>query len=432
MNAPVYRIFAVVIAIAAMANEDKATYVFTEAVRYEPKAWLQGRDRFPAGALLRAAGGERSRLLVPAFHASADAAISFDGQRVLFSGKRTAADRWSIWESPLAGGTPRQITRGDADCIRPLYLPDDQVVYTRLRPGGSDLEILPLAGGKPERLTFAPGRYLTNDVLRDGRILFEAERGGVRELFTVYPDGTGVESLRCDHGRDRSDGRQVSSGDVIFSTGGRLARFTSPLATQADVAQPEPEAEGPVAEVSPETWILALRGKDGRFGLYRWNTRTREAALLLQPSTAQAVQPVVVTPRVPPRSFPSARVPTRKDGNLLCLDARISKMPGEAPEIRRVRVYTQHLGHASVLGETAAERDGSFYVQVPADKPLRIELLDGTGHTVRAERDWFWMRPSEQRVCVGCHAGPERSPENKTPEVLLRTIVPFQMLGESQ
>lgn len=432
MHAPVYSIFAVVITIAAMANDNQATYVFTEAARYEAKAWLQGRDRFPAGAVLKVAVGGRSRLLVPAFHASADAAVSFDGQRVLFSGRKTAAARWSIWEIPVTGGTPRQITQGDGDCIRPLYLPDDQVVYTRLRPGGSELEITPLGGGKPERLTFVPGRYLTDDVLRDGRILFEAERGGVRELFTVYPDGTGVEALRCDHGRDRGDGRQVSSGDVIFSTGGRLARFTSPLATQADVAQPETEEEGPVAEVSSETWILTLRGQDGRFGLYRWSTRTRQAAALLPASTVHTVQPVVVAPRVPPRGFPSARVATRKDGNLLCLDARISKIPGEVPEIRRVRVYTQHSGHASLLGETAVERDGSFYVQVPADKPLRIELLDSGGRTVRAERDWFWMRPSEQRVCVGCHAGPERSPENKVPEVLLRTIVPFQMLGETQ
>jgi hypothetical protein len=70
-------------------------------------------------------------------------------------------------------------------------------------------------------------------------------------------------------------------------------------------------------------------------------------------------------------------------------------------------------------------------VQVPADTPLRIELLDGAGRTVRAERDWFWMRPSEQRICVGCHVGPERAPENKTPEALLHSTVPAKLLGEA-
>jgi hypothetical protein len=45
----------------------------------------------------------------------------------------------------------------------------------------------------------------------------------------------------------------------------------------------------------------------------------------------------------------------------------------------------------------------------------------------RAEKNWFWMRPSEQRICVGCHAGPERSPENRVPEILNRTTVPVNM-----
>ena len=47
---------------------------------------------------------------------------------------------------------------------------------------------------------------------------------------------------------------------------------------------------------------------------------------------------------------------------------------------------------------------------------------------MRTENGWFWMRPSEQRICVGCHTGPERAPENKVPEVLLKTIVPVKML----
>ena len=97
--------------------------------------------------------------------------------------------------------------------------------------------------------------------------------------------------------------------------------------------------------------------------------------------------------------------------------------------VRAVRAYTQGAdGRPVLLGQTEVENDGSFYIQVPADRPLRIELADASGQTVRAEQGWFWMRPSEQRVCVGCHAGPERAPENKTPDILLKTIVPVKML----
>jgi hypothetical protein len=47
---------------------------------------------------------------------------------------------------------------------------------------------------------------------------------------------------------------------------------------------------------------------------------------------------------------------------------------------------------------------------------------------LRGEKGWFWMRPGEQRICVGCHTGPERAPENKVPQILLRTIEPVKML----
>jgi len=408
-------------------------YLFTSAPRYEPQAWLAGRDRFPSGAVLTFVSGQRRRPLAPGFYASADPAVSFDGARALFAAKREAAGHWQVWETAIENGVPRQVSACDSDCVRPLYLPDGRVVYTRTAAQGSEIEILPLAGGKPERLTFVPGRYMTDDVLRDGRILFEyAGQGGTRELFTVYPDGTGVESLRCDHGPDRSEARQISSGDVIFSSGGHLARFASALAAQADVAQPRGEPAGPVAEIAAGSWLMALRrGPAGPFGLSVWNAATAQTREIEAPRGANAVQPALVAARVPPREFPSALVTTRTAGNLLCLNARQSKTP-IAGEVSAVRVYTRSAGGAPVvLGQAAVERDGSFYVQVPADQPLRVELLDPAGRAVRAERDWFWMRPSEQRICVGCHAGPERAPENKVPEVLLRSTVPVKMLGDA-
>ena len=68
-----------------------------------------------------------------------------------------------------------------------------------------------------------------------------------------------------------------------------------------------------------------------------------------------------------------------------------------------------------LLGTAPVERDGSFFVQVPSEQPLQIELLDDAGKTLKREAGFFWMRRGEQRVCVGCHAGPETSPENAVP-----------------
>jgi hypothetical protein len=48
---------------------------------------------------------------------------------------------------------------------------------------------------------------------------------------------------------------------------------------------------------------------------------------------------------------------------------------------------------------------------------------------VRQEHGWFWIRRGEQRYCVGCHTGPERSPDNRVPAVLLRTTTPVDLTG---
>jgi Hydrazine synthase alpha subunit middle domain len=56
-------------------------------------------------------------------------------------------------------------------------------------------------------------------------------------------------------------------------------------------------------------------------------------------------------------------------------------------------------------------------------------LLDAAGRTLRQERGWFWMRSGEQRICVGCHTGPERAPDNRVPEVLHHSTTPVDLSG---
>ena len=419
------------VAAVAAAHGGESTarpFLYTAAPRYDSRPGLPERARFPQGAAVILASETGRRQVAPTLWASADPAVSFDGSRILFAGKTTAAGPWQIWEAAASGGNPRLVIDCREDCTHPLYLPDRRIVYTHASATGSDIETADSSGGSRQCLTFAPGRYVTQDVLRDGRILMQS--GG--ELFTVYPDGTGVESLRCDHGPVRADARQILSGDVIFRAGSRLARFTPASASQVDVVQPEWESAGPVAEIVPGEWIVSLRRSNDPFGLYVWTQATRRAVPLEIPSGTNAIQPVLLRARALPRQFPSGLVESRKTGNLLCLDARASRTP--IPDaVAAIQVYTQDAaGRAVLLGRQNVAGDGSFYVEVPADRPLRMELLNAAGRTVRAEQGWFWMRPSEQRICVGCHTGPERSPENKVPEILLRTLVPEKLLGASK
>src|SRR6185369_14657738 len=222
---PVIRFLAVLITCAALRAQAEVPvpYLYTEAARYDSTATLNAGERFPAGVALQLVTGGRKRAIVPAFAASADATVSFDGQRILFSAKPKPGDRWQVWETPVAGGAPRCIVAGKEDAIAPFYLPGDRIVYSRRTPAGFQHFTVAPEGGAPLQLTDGPGNRVTTDVLRDGRILFEADH----DLYTVFSDGSGVESYRCDHGLDRRAARQLSSGDVVFESLGRLARFTS-------------------------------------------------------------------------------------------------------------------------------------------------------------------------------------------------------------
>jgi len=408
--------------------------LYTAASEYDTLAWLQGRERFPGGAQAFIQRGNQRRLLVSGFAASADPTVSFDGTNVLFAGKKQAADRWQIYEVPVKGGEARRVITCKEDCVRPFYLPEDRIVYARKVAGRYVIEATPRTGGPPLRLTYALGNFLPTDVLRDGRVLFEgAFPLGARssmELYTVYSDGSGVESYRCDHGRARHSGKEVDSGDVVFVSNRGLARFTSALAHEAEIPVPAGEYAGDVAELPSGEWLLSWRpDSQHRFQLRRWQPGSNALKPVDAIADGNVIQPLPITPRPIPNRHPSG-LHNYNYANLLCLNAYTSKYPLAPASIASVRLYTQlETGHEKLLGSATVEGDGSFYLRIPADQPVKIELLDRSGRTLKRESGWFWMRKGEQRVCVGCHAGPETAPENSVPAVLLRSINPADMTG---
>lgn len=397
-------------------------HIITSTPQYEPDAWVHGRERFGLGARIYVVSRGERRLVAPGLNASADPRVSYDGTRVLFAGRRTAADQWNIWEALLLDGSTRQISDCNAGCIAPLYLPDGRIVYTRQLGRENVIEVADPDGSHAEPLTFAPGLYLTNEVLQDGRILFEAARpaslGSRRELFTIFPDGTGVESLRCDHRYGQSQARQLASGDVIFESNGKLARIRSSSVLQAEEPLPE-GVVGPIAELTPNRWIVSIRDRGAeRVRLFVWETNERRLIPVAAPAVESAVQPAIVASRTPPRQFPSALHEPYRGATVLGLQA-VNQKPQSDRDALWIRVYSQNIEGVPIdLGRAKVFDDGSFYVRVPGDRPLRFELATGDGRLIRAERNWIWLRTGEQRICTGCHAGPEQAPSNRVPDAI--------------
>lgn len=424
------------VGVLAQAPSDKLPLIGTSTLEYDAEAWLRGGERFPAGAQLVLAKNGRESILMAGFVSTADANVSFDGTRILFAGRHDAKDHWNVWEVALTGGKPKRITACDSDCVRPFYLPGERLVYAHKVNGNFVLETATLDGAQALHLTYAPGNALPTDVLRDGRILFEAAypmgSGTSPEIYTVYSDGSGVEAYRCDHGRKRQAGRQAPSGDIVFASTHGLGRFTSALAHGVELNAPAGEFAGDAAAMPSGSLLVAWRpDRRAHYTLQSWNAEAGSFEALLATNGADLVEPALVEARPVPNQHPSG-LHDWDYANLLCLNAYTSKYNFTSGTIARMKLYTSNdKGKPVLLGSSPVEPDGSFYVQVPADKPLQIELLDRQGKTLKREQGWWWMRKGEQRICVGCHSGPERSPENAVPAVLLKTIKPVDLTGNT-
>ena len=426
-----------------------ADLIVTAAPAYEPLAALRGAERFPKGAQLLIVHAGKTEPLMMGFAASADANVSFDGKTVLFAGKQAASDPWQIWELTLADRSVRKVIATATDAVRPLYLPGGRMVWAQRAPWGFQMEsaedghptgytfLNPTAGPGVLPLTYTQASAFPADVLADGRILFEAGfplgAGATPELFLVYADGSGVESYRCDHGRARWGGRQLNSGDVIFTHGDSLARFTSPLAHEELIAAPHAEYAGAIAETASGAWLVSARAAAGKpYALKLWKPGAAALQTLLAVSGKEIVEPVLIAPRNTPKRHPSG-LHDWSYANMLALDARQSRMGDLKAAPASVRLEMQDAqGRTIVMGTAPVESDGSFFVKTLADKPIRFALLDAKGAVVRQEHGWFWIRRGEQRICVGCHTGPERASENRVPAVLLRTTTPVDLTGAAQ
>jgi hypothetical protein len=90
--------------------------------------------------------------------------------------------------------------------------------------------------------------------------------------------------------------------------------------------------------------------------------------------------------------------------------------------------WKNHAGtHARVLGTVPLAADGSFYLEVPADRLLHLQVLDSDRRVLGNQTFWMYARPGETRSCIGCHETPDIS--NAPPAMPLALLdEPFQAL----
>jgi hypothetical protein len=65
-----------------------------------------------------------------------------------------------------------------------------------------------------------------------------------------------------------------------------------------------------------------------------------------------------------------------------------------------------------VLGYAPIEPDGSFKLNVPADTPIALAVIDAQGRALQTHTNWIQVRPGERRTCDGCHSPRRGAPIN--------------------
>jgi hypothetical protein len=423
-------------------------------------------QRFPQGSSMvrysTSAGPHKLTRLTDGFFAAADPQISFDGTRILFSGQKAHNERWQLWEMDLDGGHNRQVTQCSQDCLRGAYLPADEIAVTveesKDKQVLSYLAVVKTDGSDFHRITFGNALFRLETVLRDGRIVASAPwplvgpetSNSTRMLYTLRPDGTALESFRCEHTEKavQADAEELADGSLIFvreestgsSIGGELVRIPQGNLHGTLLGGRAAVYESP-RQVSEDDLVVARKSaaaadSAARFDLYLLNLKSGTLGeRVYADSQLSSIQPVAVARHSVPKHYWNTLNPQSNTGNFISLN---SYMSADAPHgriatpISRVRVFTLNAadGTERNLGEAPVEADGSFFVQVPANWPVRFVLLDAKGQTIREERGWVWTRPGEERGCTGCHGDKAVAPDNRWPQTLRRFDTPTVM-GET-
>ena len=117
-----------------------------------------------------------------------------------------------------------------------------------------------------------------------------------------------------------------------------------------------------------------------------------------------------------------------ESGLIYCNSIFNSDLPYDHAQAKYVRVLEGVLMGQSIAANAAfrtralatvpVHPDGSFYVEVPADTPIRFELLDADGRMLVHETEFNYVRGGETKGCVGCHEPRKSSVANRRPEAM--------------
>ena len=419
--------------------------------------------------------------------------VSFDGRWIYVSMARDGESFFHIYRLSADGGEPQRLTDGPFHDIDPAELPDGRIVFTSTRIGTFEEYHLPpsraLFAMQPDGSDIRPLTHTfvfdnEPEVLADGRIVFIRSdnffgRGKVETLLhAVHPDGTeGYTEFGLDNGPEYGGRlRAFPCGSPAPLTDGRLAFVSGPGITIARPGSSQKDQQhiridaGDVAALPDGRLLCTLPRMIPYEVTVQKQQRTaydysyeKIAILDLQNKLVQQIiladsagapihSPVYLGPRQRPPVL-SEKVDREKlddvraTGFLFCQNARFTKhttagwshvrairvLAGQGLTTRSSHAYIVHAGsQVTELGTVPLAPDGSFFVEVPADTAIAFQAVDAEGRSELNEMSWIYVRPGEQRSCLGCHQPRQSAPP--PPAALAQALRgrPLKLLGQGR
>lgn len=128
-----------------------------------------------------------------------DHGVSPDGTTLVISDQSQEDRRSRIYTLPIAGGTPKLITKTGPSYWHGWSPDGKTLAYCAERRGEYDVYTIPADGGDETRLTTADGLDDGPEYSPDGKtIYFNSDRTGRMQIWRMQPDGTKQEQLTDD------------------------------------------------------------------------------------------------------------------------------------------------------------------------------------------------------------------------------------------
>jgi HEAT repeat protein len=388
--------------------------------------------------------------------------VSFDGKRIYIAMSAAGEKFFHIYSLAADGGAPRRLTDGPFHDLDPAELPDGRIVFSSTRIGSYEeyhnppsraLFVMAPDGSEIRPITFTPLFDNDPEVLADGRIAFVRtdnffDRAKVEtQIHAIRPDGTaGVTEIGADVGPEYGGRlRAHGFGSPAPLPDGRLASLSNRgllIAAPGSRSQSGVRLRAPLSDVAPlPDGRLLCTVQSARPAGGKSKGRIPNTLGILDPGTGGMVRlfgpreetlhsPAYLGARPRPPVIPDAAGRKGVDdlgqtGFLFCQDIfNTRNTTADWRQVRAIRVLagvplTNRSSHADIvhtgivveeLGTVPLTPDGSFFIEVPADRPISFQAVDAEGRSELNEMSWIYVRPGERRSCVGCHQPRQAAP----------------------